>query len=231
MRRADPPSKGIDFARPDTSKSVMPSIRVPLQIHSGHRWISPLSWEPRCLVCNDPMEGEANASMVNPNKFLTVSPLVFWSSEHFDVSYPVCMRHRRMCNLLDWPSRRGAIVSLVCWLLLPAVFWLAFLIGVIDFRPNLPVLARQVLAVALAISLWGSMTFWYSAAYFLKPVKLSKLSRTHITVTIRNKIAFLHVRNADMASTATPTYQDRAKSILSPPEQPSRRLQFKRHPG
>jgi hypothetical protein len=180
----------------------MPSIRVPLQIHRGHRWISPLSWEPWCLVCNAPMEGEANASLVNPNRFFSVSPFVFWSSEHFDVSYPVCMRHRMMCNLLDWPSRRGAIVSLVCWLLLPAVIWLACLIGLIAFLPNLAVLQRQVLAVSLAISLWGGMTAWYAAAFFLKPVRLSKLCRTHITLTIRNKIAFLHIQSVGRAAAA-----------------------------
>jgi hypothetical protein len=174
------------------------------------------------------MEDEANASLVNPNQFLIVPPFVFWSSEHFDVSYPVCMRHRRMCNFLDWPSRRGAVVSLGCWLLLPAVIWLVCLIGVIAFLPNLPVLARQVLTVALAISLWGGMTFWYAAAFFLKPVRLSKLRPTHITVTIRNKIAFLHIQSADLNPPAKPPDQDWERSLFSPPEKPRRLLQFKR---
>jgi hypothetical protein len=89
------------------------------------------------------MEGETNASLVNPNKFILVVPSVFWSSEHFEVSYPVCMRHRRMCNFPDWLSRRGPIVSLLCWLLLPTVIWLACLVGVSALLPNLPVLARR----------------------------------------------------------------------------------------
>jgi hypothetical protein len=142
------------------------------------------------------MEAEASASLVNPNKFLIVAPFVFWSSEHFDVSYPVCMRHRRICNLLDWPSRRGPFVSFLCWLFLPAVIWLACFIGVIAFLPDIAV-PRQMLAATLAILLWGGMTLWYAAAFFLKPVRLSKLHRTHITVTIRNKIAFLHIQHAN----------------------------------
>jgi hypothetical protein len=189
----------------------VPSTRVSLMIHKSHRWISPLKWEPWCLVCNAPMEAEANASLVNPDTFLMVWPFVSWSSEHFVVSYPVCMRHRRMCNLLDWPSRRGAIVSLVCWLLLPAVIWLACVIGLIAFLPTLPVLTRQVLAMSLAILLWGGMTFWYAAAFFLKPVRLSKLRRTQITVTIRNKIAFMHIQRVD--SDQQPT-----RRLMPPPE-------------
>jgi len=198
----------------------MPSIRVRLQIHNGHRWISPLSWEPWCLVCNAPMQAEANASLVNPNKFLIFFPFVLWSSEYFEVSYPVCSRHRRMCNLLDWPARRGAIVSCLCWLLLPAVIWLTCILGVMAFTSIVPVPARQLLAATLAILLWGGMTLWYLAALFLKPVRLSKLSRTHITVTIRNKIAFLHIQNAGLACTPSPPNED----LL-------RRLRFKRQPG
>jgi hypothetical protein len=201
----------------------MPSIRVSLQIHRDHRWISPLHWEPWCLVCNAPAVGEACASLVNPNRFLMVSPFVFWSSERFDVSYPVCMRHRRMCNLLDWPARRGPIVSFVCWLVLPAIVWLACLIGVIVLLPNLAPLIRQVLGVSLAITLWGGMTFWYVAAIFLKPVRLSKLSSTHVTVTIRNKIAFLYIEGRNQAPNAGRPDQDWEKS---PPEKPRRGLQF-----
>jgi hypothetical protein len=155
----------------------MPTLRLSLQIHSGHRWNSPLKWEPWCLVCNAPAEGEASASLVDPNEFVFVPPLLFWSSEHFDVACPVCLKHQRMCNLLDWPARRGPIVAFVGWLVLPAALWLAGVVGVITFHPSLPVVGRQVLAVSLAIALWGSMSFWYIAAVFLKPVRLSKLSR------------------------------------------------------
>jgi hypothetical protein len=85
----------------------------------------------------------------------------------------------------------------------------------IAFLPNITVLARRALALTLAISLWGGMTFWYFAAFFLKPVRLSNLSRTHITVTIRNKIAFLHIQGADLPS-APPPNQEVGNNILSP---------------
>jgi hypothetical protein len=209
----------------------MPTIRVPLQIHSGHRWISPLKWEPWCLVCNAPAESEVSASLVNPNEFVFVPPLLFWSSEHFDVSYPVCMKHRRMCNLLDWPARRGPIVSFVCWLLLPAVVWLACIIGVTTFHPGLPILVRQVLGVCLAAALWSGMAFWYAVTIFVMPVRLSKLSRTDVTVTVRNRIAFLHIESANQAPEAPRPDQEGEKIVLSPPEMPRRRLQFERGPG
>jgi hypothetical protein len=137
-------------------------------------------------MCGAPAEAEASASLVNPNKFLRVWLLVFWSSEHFDVSYPVCKKHRRICNLLDWPARRGSVVSSVWWLFLPAMIWLVCVIGMTNFLIPLPVLARQVLAVALAISLWGAMTCWYVAAIFLKPVRLTHLQNEAITLSIRS---------------------------------------------
>jgi hypothetical protein len=199
--------------------------------HSGHRWISPLKWEPWCLVCNAPAESEASASLVHPNEFVLVPPLLFWSSEHFDISYPVCMRHRRVCNFLDWPARRGPIVAFVCWLLLPAVLWLACVIGVITSHPTLSVFARQALAVCIAIALWGGMTIWYAAAIYFKPVRLSQLSRTHVTVAVRNKIAFLHIEGTNWAPEARRPEQKSENIALAPPEMPRGRLGFRRGPG
>ena len=164
----------------------MPSIRVPLQIHCGHRWISPLRWEPRCVMCHAPTEAVASATLVNPNQFLRVWLLVFWSSERFVIVYPACRKHRRICGLLDWPARRGTIVSSVCWLLLPAVILLACVIGMTYLLPDLSVLVRQILVASLAIVLWSVMTVWYVAALLLKPVRLSGLRYETITLSIRS---------------------------------------------
>jgi hypothetical protein len=208
----------------------MPSIRVPLTIHESHRWISPLQWEPWCLVCNAPAETESSASLVNPRELVFVPPLLFWSSEHFDVSYPVCTRHRRMCSVLDWPARRGSIMSFISWLALPAIFWLVGVVGVIHFLPQLSAVSRQVLGVSLAIAFWGAMTIWYVAAIFVKPVRLSELRPTHITVTVRNKIAFLHIEAMGFSPSARTPDQDRETLALAPREKPRRKLQFKRGP-
>jgi hypothetical protein len=156
-------------------------------------------------VCNAPAEIEASASLVNPNEFVFVPPLLFWSSEHFDVSYLVYMRHQRICNVLDWAARRRPIVSFVCWILSPAIAWLAGVVGVVTFHPGLPIVVREVLAVCLAVAFWGGMSFWHASAILVKPVRLSRLTRTHVTVAfaVRNRIAFLHIESAKQAPEAT----------------------------
>jgi hypothetical protein len=165
----------------------MPSIRVPLMIHESHRWISPLPWEPWCVVCNAPAEEEATASLVSTNRVFIFLPLgTIWRSEQFSISYPVCLQHRKWCNLLDWPARRGIVLALLCWIVIPACLWLTCEIAIGFLPQTLQNLWRLLGPEMLAILLWGGMTFWYAAAFFLKPVRLSNLSRRNVTVTIKS---------------------------------------------
>jgi hypothetical protein len=172
----------------------VPSIRIPLTIHKSHRWISPLPWEPCCVVCNAPAQGVATASLVSINRIFIFLPLGAISrSDQFSISYPVCLQHRKWCNLLDWPARRGIILAFLCWLFAPGLLLLAGEIGIASLPSDLPNHLRFLVPI-LAILLWGGMTVWYTGALFLKPVRLSNLSSKHVTVTIKNKIVFQHIQ-------------------------------------
>jgi hypothetical protein len=113
---------------------------------------------------------------------------------------------------------REPIVSLLCWLLLPAVIWLACLVGVFALLPSLPVLARRLLAVTFAISFLGSMTFWYAALFPKAGEVVEALSHTYHRHN-QKQDAFLHIQNADMASTAQPPAQALEERLLPPPKQ------------
>ena len=175
----------------------MPSIRVPLTIHESHRWISPLPWEPWCVVCNTPAKEEATASLVSVNRILIFLSLgAIWRGEQFSISYPVCSQHRKWCSLLDWPARRGVVLAFLCWLFIPGLLLLACEIAVASLPSGLQSHLRFLVPV-LAFLLWGGMTVWYAAAFFLKPVRLSNLSTEDVTVTIKNKIAFQRIQGVN----------------------------------
>ena len=105
-------------------------------------------------------------------------------------------QHRKWCSLLDWPARRGVVLAFLCWLFIPGLLLLACEIAVASLPSGLQSHLRFLVPV-LAFLLWGGMTVWYAAAFFLKPVRLSNLSTEDVTVTIKNKIAFQRIQGVN----------------------------------
>ena len=165
----------------------MSSVKIPLQIAGSHRWVRPLKWDSRCVMCNREAVGEADASIVIPYNFdfLFYFPYVTWKSDEFSISYPVCARHRAWCDFLDWPARIGWILCSLCWLFVPIFTFV--LTAILLASPTLP---YYKIAALIAIVFWVFMTFWLMSALLFKPVRLSKPSKSHVVLTVDSDIAF-----------------------------------------
>ena len=161
----------------------MASLRISLA-HADR-----LRWPSACAVCGAPANDHAAASVTTNNDF-HYTVLLKWTKRTVSVPFPVCRKHRILCRLMDIPAMLGFIDACLYLLILVPIILLLVSGFLVSIATGLTGSSLDPYAMALASLFYGSMVLFIVAAATLKPVKLSAINQTSLTISIRNKEYF-----------------------------------------
>jgi len=148
-----------------------------------------IKWPNYCVLCNKEATDWSAASKTNLTNFKYYVVAVKYTTQTYNLTFPVCTKHKRLCDLLykpfDFISLSGSLVfGLILWAIFFALFHLIFrLFGLETIAKDL----IDILPVVLAV---GFVLFYYVYAIFLHPVQIAYWSENSITISIRNKKYF-----------------------------------------
>ncbi|OGP66494.1 MAG: hypothetical protein A2W27_04565 [Deltaproteobacteria bacterium RBG_16_44_11] len=148
-----------------------------------------IKWPNYCVLCNKETTDWSAASKTNLSNFQYYVVVVQYTTQTYSLTFPVCTKHKRLCDLLykpfDFISLLGSLViGLILWAIFFALFHLIFrLLGLETVAKDL----IDTLPIVLAV---GLVLFYYVYAIFLHPVQISNWSENSIKISIRNKKYF-----------------------------------------
>ena len=158
-----------------------------------------IKWPNYCVLCNKEATDWSAASKTNLKNFQYYVVAVGYTTQTYNLTFPVCTKHKRLCDLLYKPFQFiSLLVSLVLGLILWAIFFALFhltfrLLGLETIAKDLIDTLSSLLAVELVL-------FYYFYAIFLHPVQISNWSENSIKISIRNKKYFNDFKLLNMAN-------------------------------
>lgn len=147
-----------------------------------------LRWPDRCAFCNSSATMLSESSLA-AEFFHRYSRLGFGTKEEkFSVTYPVCDKHKAICDLLDMPSRVGLSTSFLVVAFVATGLWILFDIFVSVFSDFLFIkqsfMASPV--IVAAIIAYSSAFICLILCFLRRPVKLHLSKQGQIEIKIRN---------------------------------------------
>lgn len=148
-----------------------------------------MRWPNKCAFCNSPATKWAEASLTSATSLRYYVVSLGWKEQTHSISYPVCDKHRLFCNLLNLPSKWGFINSFLFLIFVPTIVWigsvllLSVLLGIKgnDLSPIMTV---------VAIISYGSTVSYFVYSAFKKPICISGINGTLISLKITNNNFF-----------------------------------------
>jgi hypothetical protein len=162
----------------------MSSIRLRLEAVQG------LLWPKVCMVCGGSATHTAMTSftIVKDVKYFLVA--LGWTKQTQSIPFPVCRKHRLLCNLLDRPSKWGFVGSFLFLVFAPTFFLVAVvLIGTFIFSIKKGPTLDAFLTCSAVFS-YGLVIAFFIAAWAFKPLRISELKEYSLVLSIRNKDCF-----------------------------------------
>lgn len=160
----------------------MGSLRIPIKDCSSLRWPS------CCMVCGASAELEAITSISTSSDFQFMV-MITWTRHTFSIAFPVCRKHKIICRLLDVPARLSFIYGFLYLIIVPLILWIVSTI-LIAATTGLKGDMLDPYSNALGIFFYGSTVLLYVVAVTFRPVKLSAIDDTSVTLTVRNSESF-----------------------------------------
>lgn len=151
-----------------------------------------IKWPQICVICGGTATEKSKASCTvtrNPRYYVIA---LGWTTQTYDVSFPVCHKHKLRCSILDYPSKIGFINSFLFVVFVPTFVWVAsvflvaWLLNLIGLREIIDSISGAIAGWS-ALFIYGSFFFFFFFSGLFKPVKISITKEDFIKIHIRNK--------------------------------------------
>ena len=147
-----------------------------------------IKWPDQCAACNNPSTDSATTSITNTTKFRYYVVAMSFTHQTYSFSYPVCKKHKRLCNLLDQSAKSSLLNNTLVFFFGVLILWLIlnFL-----FSSTLKIIGLEIIDQN-SIDYWSFMSSLVVAtlliiySFFLKPVRISNLSEDSMEISIKN---------------------------------------------
>ena len=154
---------------------------VTIDLASGNK----VRWPNKCAFCGSPATKWAEASLTAATSLKYYGVALGWKEQTHSISYPVCEKHRFFCNLLNLPSKWGFINSFLFLILVPTFVWIGIVLLLSVLLGIKGDDLSSIMAVIAIIS-YGSTVFYFVYSAFKKPIRISGISGTLISLKINN---------------------------------------------
>jgi hypothetical protein len=148
-----------------------------------------IKWPNLCAVCNSQSTDWAKSSITNTIKIRYYVVALSFTHRIYTLSYPVCKKHKFICNLVDQPARGSLLQNVIALIFIPAIVWIilalptAILLGDVF---NVRIQYREVITNLLGIPVLVATILFVIYALFFKPVKISHLAEDSMKIKIKN---------------------------------------------
>ena len=158
---------------------------VSLDLASGKK----VRWPNKCAFCDAPATRWAEASLTSATSLRYYVVALGWKEQTHSISYPVCKKHRVLCNLLNLPSKWGFINSFLFLVFVPTFFWIG--IGLL-LAVSLGIKGSDLspISTIVAILTYGSTILFFVYCALRKPIRISGVSGTLIRLKMTNNNFF-----------------------------------------
>jgi hypothetical protein len=148
-----------------------------------------IKWPNYCVLCNKEAKDWSMASSTNLSNFRYYVVVVKYTTQTYNLTFPVCAKHKKICDLLYKPF---AAVSLLGSLVIGFILWVIFfaLFHLIFRLLGLETIAKYLVDTLPIILAVGLVLFYYVYATFLHPVQILYWSEYSIKIRIRSKKYF-----------------------------------------
>jgi hypothetical protein len=165
----------------------------------------PVKWPDMCAFCGgtDYRYLRATASYNKKSKANPVGPSLITKGKSTSISYSVCNKHQRLCNLLDAPAEWGFVGSFLMLIFFPLSILLIAFLPMIFFEgvfTEIAFLFFVVLAFLSFISLIA--LFFFSYAY--KPLAIADIKDNHIILELTNESFYKELKRINEIDYITP---------------------------
>jgi hypothetical protein len=148
-----------------------------------------IKWPNYCVICNKEATDCSAANKTNLTKIQYYLVALSYTTKSHTLMYPVCAKHKTLCDLLYKPLSGITIVgSIVIGIILWAIFFALIYIILIPF--GLETAAKDVISPLSAVFAIGSVSFYFIYAIFFPPVGIRHLSEYSVEISIRNEKYF-----------------------------------------
>ena len=145
-----------------------------------------LDWPNKCALCGSPAEGFAEASLTKLTDFRYYLLFFSWKVFNTSISYPVCKKHKLVCNLLDFPARQSFLGNIAVLLFVPC-FVILIILMIFEFLYPPGSVLTPTSVKFVVCGPYGVMIFFYLLSAFIKPVKLCESCFTNVRLKFRRK--------------------------------------------
>ena len=161
-----------------------------------------IKWPNYCAVCDEQPTDWAKTSITETTKIGYYVVALSISHQTYTLAYPVCKKHKALCNFLNLPAQSSIInivfgsifATLALWGILALLFYMIFaLIGLGTTTKDLIGPWAFVLAIGLVV-------FYYIYAVFYQPVKILFISEHSIKISIKNEKYFNDFKLANISN-------------------------------
>lgn len=158
--------------------------------------IHKLNWPDRCALCGSVATRSSGSSFWPELIPLYQGIGSEWEKRRVFVPYPVCNKHKLLCDLLDIPSKLGIVTSLLAIFFMATGLWILIDIAITMVSELFKIegsLTSYVLPIG-AIFICSMITFYFLACYRFKPVAVRQSESATILINIRNKSIYIELR-------------------------------------
>jgi hypothetical protein len=151
-----------------------------------------IKWPNYCVVCNKAATDWSVASSTSLKDFRYYVVALSWNRQSYKFSYPVCAKHKKICDFIDQPLQFNSILaSIIVGFFLWAIFILFFFLL---FRSlGLENIANVIMPLSSALAI-GLVSAYYIYAIYCPAVVIQPLTEYTIKIFIRNEEYFYNFK-------------------------------------
>jgi hypothetical protein len=152
-----------------------------------------IQWPSYCAMCGSKATHEASTSFTATKNIGYYVVVITFKHQTYSISYPVCRKHKIICNLLDHPARESLlnitlfifITSLILWGLFYLLFLSIFdLVGLNNISRIYQEYGWQWTGLIALV-----LVMLYVSGIF-KPVRISNIEEDSMIISIKNNKFF-----------------------------------------
>ncbi|MEE9912105.1 MAG: hypothetical protein K4571_10315 [Deltaproteobacteria bacterium] len=154
---------------------------------------SKIQWPSICAMCGRDATYSANTSFTTTKDIGYYLVVITFKHQTYSIAYPVCRKHRIICNLLDHPARESLMSLAIFVLITTAVLWALFyfLVSLVLDVVGLKYISSLYLNnCGEWVALISFVLVMLYALGIFKPVKISNIDDDSIVIGIKNKDFF-----------------------------------------
>jgi hypothetical protein len=147
-----------------------------------------IKWPNQCAVCNNPPADSSKTSITNTIKFRYYVVAMSFTHQTYTLLYPVCKKHKRLCNLLDQPARSSLLNNTFAFFIAATIFWLildfiiTYTVGFIGLKN----ISEDAILKWSGYLAFGLVIGFIIYGIYIKPVKVISLSENSMKINIKN---------------------------------------------